>query len=246
MRTLKSALDARYKAQVHPRHPVLCWMVDYAGSLITRFNRGSDGRTPYERLTGKKWNISLPEFGECVFYKPLKGEEKGSKMEPRFYPGVFLGLQEATGLRWIGTDAGIVRTWTIKRKPVEEQWVMEELDKVIGLPWQLKPSAAPDGTRAGAASEKEIRIELAPDDASVPKWWRRSGRAMFRVGCTSGETLSCSSSGIRQDVMAVKPQEKGWRIANIPKHARRGLPRSLSSADARKGGTLYCGVPRKS
>ncbi|CAJ1446434.1 unnamed protein product [Effrenium voratum] len=46
---------------------------------------------------------------------------------------------------------------------------MEELDKVIGLPWQLKPSAAPDGTRAGAAAEKEIRIELAPDDASVPE-----------------------------------------------------------------------------
>ena len=169
VRTLKSALDARYKAQVHPRHPVLCWMVDYAGSLITRFNRGSDGRTPYERSTGKKWNISLPEFGECVLYKPLKGEEKGSKMEPRFYRGVFLGLQEATRLRWIGTDAGVVRTWTIKWKPVEEQWVMEELNKVIGLPWQLKPSAAPDGTRAGAAAEKEIRIELAPDDASVPE-----------------------------------------------------------------------------
>ena len=162
-RTLRSALEDHYKVRIPARHPVLCWLVDLAGALITRFNRGEDGMTPYERSVGKKWSIQLPEFGECVLFKPLKGEHQGSKMEALFLPGIYLGLQEGTGLRWVGTASG-VRSWTIKRRPTEEQWVVEELNKVIGLPW-----LEGGGAMSPSSPEKDVMIELEPrgDEAAA-------------------------------------------------------------------------------
>ena len=110
VRTLKSALQERYDIELNPKHPILPWLVDYAGVTLSRFQRGADGRTPYERSTGKPWRVQVPEFGECIFYQPLKGEKVGSKMEPKFEPGIYLGLQEGSALKWVGTPDGVVRS----------------------------------------------------------------------------------------------------------------------------------------
>ena len=79
------------------------------------FKEVADGRTPYERSTRKPFRLKLPEFGECVWYQPLRGERDGSKLDPKFEDGVYLGLQEGSALKWIGTSDGVVRAWTIKR-----------------------------------------------------------------------------------------------------------------------------------
>ncbi|CAJ1377485.1 unnamed protein product [Effrenium voratum] len=131
--------------------------------------KGADGFTPYERSTGKKWRIELPEFGECVWYQPLKGERDRSKLEAKFEPGIYLGIQEGTAMRWIGTAEGVVRTWTIKRKPEEEKWRADELSSFVGLPWQLRPriDAQPDVRRA--LPDVRLEIDLPEvDDAGEP------------------------------------------------------------------------------
>ena len=92
-RTLKSALQERYKMELGPKHVVLPWLVDYAGATLSRFQRGADGRTPYERSTRKPFRLKLPEFGECVWYQPLRGERDGSMLDPKFEDGVYLGLR---------------------------------------------------------------------------------------------------------------------------------------------------------
>ena len=51
------------------------------------------------------------------------------------------GVQEGSALKWVGTEAGVVRAWSIKRRPEDERWVVDELNHMIGLPWQLKPPA---------------------------------------------------------------------------------------------------------
>jgi hypothetical protein len=119
-RTLKSALEFN--------HPILCWLVDYCGTLLSRFQRGADGRTPYERSTGKAWKIKLPEFGECILYQPLKGERERGKLEAKFEKGIYLGIQEGTGMRWVGTPNGVVRTWTTKTLAEEDKWQAEILE----------------------------------------------------------------------------------------------------------------------
>ena len=48
--------------------------------LLSQFNLGEDGMTPYERITGRKWNRPVAEFGERVLAKlALRREQRGAK-----------------------------------------------------------------------------------------------------------------------------------------------------------------------
>ena len=49
-RTLKEHITTATGQPIPAESPILAWLVNYAGSLLTLFNRGPDGKTPYERL----------------------------------------------------------------------------------------------------------------------------------------------------------------------------------------------------
>ena len=53
-------------------HPVTLWMVEHASELLTKYLVGRDGKTPYERLTGKRYRVEAFEFGEKVRYQRKK------------------------------------------------------------------------------------------------------------------------------------------------------------------------------
>ena len=53
LRTHVLALETRLGCRFPADHPMLSWMVEASADLITKHNRGPDGRTPHERLTGK-------------------------------------------------------------------------------------------------------------------------------------------------------------------------------------------------
>ena len=52
-----------------------------------RFDIGSDGKTPLQRVHGRRDNTPILEFGEKILYMPSK-PPRGGKWEPRFHPGV--------------------------------------------------------------------------------------------------------------------------------------------------------------
>ena len=46
--------------------------MEYVGILYTLFSfdeKSKDGMTPFRKLKGRDWVISLPSFGECVDYR---------------------------------------------------------------------------------------------------------------------------------------------------------------------------------
>ena len=43
-------------------------MAEYAGSLLTRFEVGRDGRASHKRLKGKKAKVQGMEFGEGILW----------------------------------------------------------------------------------------------------------------------------------------------------------------------------------
>ena len=53
-RTLKDFIECKMGEQLGQDHPMLPWIVEYSGTVITRYRVGQDGRTPYQRLKGKK------------------------------------------------------------------------------------------------------------------------------------------------------------------------------------------------
>ena len=68
VRTLKLMVESKYKTVVDQESAILPWLVKYAATLINIASVGKDGRTPFERRSGRKWKKALPTFGECIWW----------------------------------------------------------------------------------------------------------------------------------------------------------------------------------
>ena len=104
IRVLFSALSRNLNSRLGLDHPIISWMVEHAAYLISHYQVGRDGRTPYERLKGKKTSRELCEFGESIRYMPLKSMVGGQgKLSDRYLDGIFLTICERTSEVFVGT-----------------------------------------------------------------------------------------------------------------------------------------------
>ena len=88
VRVIKSALEERMKCEVPPRHPILAFLVEHAGRLMSRYCVGRDGRTAYELHAGKPYRRQLVEFGERVYIMPIRpGGVRHAKLDPKWQDG---------------------------------------------------------------------------------------------------------------------------------------------------------------
>ena len=70
-RALNDQLQLAYGTALPTNHPIHTWMVNHAGFLISRFQAGVGGKTPYQLLKGKLYTRPLARFGERVHYMPV-------------------------------------------------------------------------------------------------------------------------------------------------------------------------------
>ena len=68
VRTLRDAMESRYGNILESTSPAIAWLVMHVAGILTRFRVGSDGRTAYQNIKGRKCQKELAEFGECVWY----------------------------------------------------------------------------------------------------------------------------------------------------------------------------------
>jgi hypothetical protein len=61
------------------KHPVMEWSLEHCACMVSRLAISKDGKTPYERGTGRRWKGKLIEFGEQVMAK-LTRPKPQSKM----------------------------------------------------------------------------------------------------------------------------------------------------------------------
>ena len=75
-------------------------------SLHTGFidEKSKDGMTPFRKLKGRDWVISLPSCRECVDYRVRTQH----KLEARWDIGIYLGIKLHTTEKIIGTPQGVV------------------------------------------------------------------------------------------------------------------------------------------
>jgi hypothetical protein len=146
VRVLKDMLDQKYNRKIESTHPILPWLVNHAGVLITRFQVGVDGRTAYERLKGKPFRKALVPIGESVHYQPLgrakaNRMEKLNKLDNKWRDGIYLGIKDNTNEVFVGTNNGVFKVQSVRRKPEQERYQWSELEKMVGLPWKPTPSS---------------------------------------------------------------------------------------------------------
>ena len=61
----------RIESSTQDESLVLPWLVEHAGCIQSRCQKGRDGKTPFERLHGKKPTQEFVPFGEKVLAKPI-------------------------------------------------------------------------------------------------------------------------------------------------------------------------------
>ena len=72
---MKIGLEARLKCKVESDWKIMEWIKELAGELLSRGQVGKDGRTAYFRLYGRNCAKAVPEIGEQVMAKPLRGRK---------------------------------------------------------------------------------------------------------------------------------------------------------------------------
>ena len=124
--------------KIEIKGPLIAWLIEHAASAITRAKVGMDGKTPYQRLKGKRFMTTPPMWLERVLYKPLsiKGG-KLNKLAPRFEYGVYLGTSMRTGEVFLGTKEGCIKARSYKRLPADQKWTGDIIREINGTPWAL-------------------------------------------------------------------------------------------------------------
>ena len=94
-------------------------MVIHAGTVLSKFHIGKDGRTAQERIKGRRCRRPQIEFGECVMYlKP--GTEGKNKADQRWEDGIYLGMRERREEYFMGTKEGVRQVRTARRHDIKQ------------------------------------------------------------------------------------------------------------------------------
>jgi hypothetical protein len=205
-RVLRSALQNRLGAVVSCHHPLMAWLVEHAASCTSRFHVGSDGKTAYERVKGKKFNQEIVEFGERIMYR--RGKKVGNKLDVKWEEGVYLGICWRTGGAKVGSAAGVVVAHALRRVPVESRWNPTLTLGVKGLPWEwlFKEGGGADvQVRWLTEDEKVVGVECRAEDETKAQRVRLYARDFEQHGFTEG-CPGCRSLRRKSD--------KGWHAVN--------------------------------
>ena len=169
VRAVKLALGDRYKNVLDHTHPIVTWIVEYSGWLITRFGLGRHGKTPYRMLRGSDALSPLCEFGECVLYKPAGATRARGKLQAMLKEGMFLGRTHSSGENIIGTPDGIAKARDVHRRIASERYDVEMLKTISGTPWKT-------------TTARDVEAEEIPEFRVLPAGSRRPEEHADNVG----------------------------------------------------------------
>ena len=106
-------------------------------------------------------------FGEKVWFKEIRpGKERANKLESEWREGLWLGHSRRSKKAIIGTRAGVVRAYAVKRMDEESRWDATYLQEMKGTPQQ------PDPSRPGLAIP--IKVNIDPPHEKSPEPAERS------------------------------------------------------------------------
>ena len=110
IRTIKCHIESRTQEPLSDDSPVMLWLVEHAGCILSRCQKGRERKTPFERLHGKKPTQSVP-FGEKVLARRVTTEPMN-----RMNPG-------------INTEYGLERETTAQNVSLGTQRACSEPEK---------------------------------------------------------------------------------------------------------------------
>ena len=130
---------------------------------MSRYQVGRERRIAYELHAGEPHRRRLVEFGERVYFVPLRpGGARQAKLDPKWQDGAFISIRDRSDEMLIMTPSGVYKTRNVRRRPESERWDFEFLTTLKGTPWN--PNPAVGEMAADALPADTIRPEIISND----------------------------------------------------------------------------------
>ena len=186
-RVLKEQMEDKMQGVIDAEDPIMQWLVRWAAMMMNRCSVGQDGKTPFERVRGRRCKTEVIRFGEKVWYKKLKPTGLGS-MDSAWDEGIWMGHNNKSNEVVIGTAEGVVAAYAIKRMEAGKQWDAEAIKGVTGTP------GYPVG--GGPMGRIPIRVNFEPaaqeePEATIPRRREEAPRRTYVKPSKYGYTEGC-------------------------------------------------------
>ena len=177
VRMMKSALEERIKCDVPSRHPILAFLVEHAGRMMSRCQVGRDGRTSTTCMlasrTADSWLIS-----QTSVLMPIRpGGARQATLDPKWQDGAFIGIRDRSDEMLIMKPSGVYKTRNVRRRTELERWDFEFLTTL----WSPNPAA-------GHFPQK-WQSRCQHPHQSLRSWWRWHQGTVQRGSCASKDPM---------------------------------------------------------
>ena len=186
LRVHLAALEEKIGASIPSRHPVVAWLVEHIGDLMTKYTIGKDGKTPYERLLGRKLREEALNFVELVYYR--RKQLHLGDLDGRWEEGIWAGRRWGSITNLILTPAGALEARAIRRKPNCEKWSAKAIEQVKATPWRWVPAADSAAVVLPPLPDAQVPLRephVASSAPPVPRMTYITNDDLRRFGYTS-------------------------------------------------------------
>ena len=156
-RSIKKGLEQHLSGRLLISSAIMQWVPEHAAWLISNFRVGRDGRTAVQRITGRRNQVQLCEFGEQVWVKPMRAqgrrEGRSATLDSRWRKATWLGVHDRTNEHLVAIEDGgpALRVRTVRRRPAADKWDRDAVLAIAATPRQ--PETRPRIGRGGAQAE---------------------------------------------------------------------------------------------
>ena len=214
-RTIRHQFEANIGAKINMDHPIIGWMVIWAGDLITRYVLRENGRTAFESMMGHRCKQLVCMFGETAMFRLAPDKSDRRKAESDWGIGMFVGIENRSSEYLFMNETGLYKCRTMKRMPRNKAFRAECLleatatiegyiDKGARTSVQSRQGEMAKEGMPGGRTFAPRRARLAPED------FKTHGFTVDCKGCIylqDGIGHRCAHSSECRDRMEGKLQE---------------------------------------
>ena len=107
IRTIERHIESITQEPLSDDSPTLPWLVEHAGCILSRCQKGRDGKTPFERLHEKTPTQEFVPLVDKVLAKQVSADPM-NRMNPRCNFGIWLGMRSNCAECFIGNADGVL------------------------------------------------------------------------------------------------------------------------------------------
>ena len=229
VRVARSALEEKVGRPLSDSDPVLAWLPRHVGDLMNRYKKGTDGKTPESRRTGKQWRKPAISYGERLYYRMVGENVRGLKV------GRYIGHHGRTGSLLVITADGVQRGTGIRRLGPAERWVMDGWDDQRGFPWEVA-ARRPAERQEALIGEPRLEVPAMPSVAVLPpaeRWLYIRKADVEKYGATEG-CPGCTCVLLDQPRVLPKTEACRVRLLEMMSKDEQGRTRLEAHSRSRK------------